>query len=154
MNRSDCLAAIPPPRFFSLWEARLSPRPGSLKFRDEPLHDPPWPTTPACRVRLAFTADRDADFQLNDALVPCHIHYFGATAFTSVRADHTPSLGLRIIRYLLIRQVPFWPGGYPLARLVCPTDSSQLTLTHRSLWQSPLSCPSYPVYPVNPVKNY
>jgi hypothetical protein len=39
----------------------------------------------------------------------------GLTAFTCVTADHPLSVGLRTIRYLLIRPLLFRPVGYPLA---------------------------------------
>lgn len=79
MNRSDCLDdstfALP----LRLGEGLPLPRPpGSLKFHEKPWQDPPWPTTPAGRLRLAIYAGGDTDFQLNDALVPGHNRYFGA----------------------------------------------------------------------------
>ncbi len=50
-------------------------------------------------------------FQMEKPLAQCNIVISRLYPFTCVMVDDPPSLWLRIIRYLVIRKVLFWPGG-------------------------------------------
>jgi len=66
---------------------------------------------PGTARRTHRNARHAAGFQTMKPLALCNKENFGLNTFTCVMADHPPSLWPHVIRCLLTRKVPFWPGG-------------------------------------------
>ena len=101
-------------------------RHGAPKFRHAPFDDLPRTQTPARRHTLANCARADTGFQEMKPLPLCDVEHFGARYLHLRCGRSSPFLRLRMIRCLLIRGVPFRPGGWPLAGLLRATGAHQL----------------------------